>query len=77
MEWIKVNHKQELPHDGSVFLSMWKGRICMTQYDIDEGRFYIIFNPAEYSQCMCVSQSRENKFEYWMPLPNEKHSCDV
>lgn len=69
MEWIKIESSHELPRDGSVYLTIWKGRICMTQFDIDEGRFYIMFDPAQYSQSWQVAQEREGKFAYWMPLP--------
>jgi hypothetical protein len=70
MQWIKINHSSELPKDGSVFLSLWKGRVCLTQYDSDEGRFYIMFEPADYSQSWQLAQDREYKFTHWMPLPD-------
>lgn len=71
MEWISVNGSQELPRDESVFLAIWKGRICMTQYDKDEGRFFIMFDPAIYGASWMLSQDRECKFTHWMPLPDE------
>ena len=72
MNWIKIKHfSREMPIDGKVFLSMWKGRICLTQFDTEEQRFYIVFDPAEYDHCMQVCQEREGKFTHWMPLPEE------
>lgn len=55
-----------MPKDGTVFLSLWKGRACLTQYDEDEARFYIIWEPAEYPAPWPVSKDRENKFTHMM-----------
>lgn len=69
MKWIKIKNLQELPRNGHVFLSLWKGRICLTQFDKQEGRFYIMFEPSEYSQSWQLAQEREEKFTHWMNLP--------
>lgn len=71
MKWIKVDKKSDMPMDGTVFLSLWKGRISITSFDEDEGRFYIMFDPSEYSQSMEVPSHRQNKFTHWMPLPDK------
>jgi hypothetical protein len=71
MEWIKVENSHELPRNGDIFLAIWKGRISMCQFDQEEGRFYIMFEPADYSQSWCIDQSRENKFTHWMSLPEK------
>jgi len=65
MKWIIVKEPRlDLPLDGSIFLSMWKGRICLTQFDTDEFRFYIMFEPAQYSQAWQVDPEREGKFSH-------------
>lgn len=71
MNWIKVNNPRlDMPIDGRPFISLWKGRISLTQFDLDEHRFYIMFDPAEYSQAWQIPQERENKFTDWMELPD-------
>jgi hypothetical protein len=70
MEWIECSNSKDLPRDGIIFLSLWKGRICMTQFDVEEGSFYIMFEPAGYSQAWRVDWERESKFTHWMPLPD-------
>ncbi len=69
MIWIKIGSRNELPRDGSIFLAIWKGRICLVQHDVEEDRFYIVFEPASYSQSWKLDQEREAKFTFWMPLP--------
>ena len=56
MEWIKIDSSHELPRDGSNFLALWKGRVSLCQFDSDEGRFYIMFDPADNCQPMQISQ---------------------
>ena len=70
MDWIKIKDSYDLPRDGTVFLAIWKGRTCLTQFDKEEGRFYIVFDPAYYSQCWQIPPEREGKFSYWMQLPD-------
>jgi|FreactcultuFSWF8_1027224.scaffolds.fasta_scaffold07004_2 hypothetical protein len=70
MKWNTIENSAALPRDGRPFISLWKGRISLTQYDTEEGRFYIMFDLAEYSQSWCIPQDRENKFTHWMELPN-------
>lgn len=72
MNWNKIEFSGNYPHiprDGSNFLAIWKGRICICQYDEEEGRFFICFDPGDYCSTMKVSQDRENKFSHWQPLP--------
>jgi hypothetical protein len=69
VNWINIKTSSQLPRNGRVFLSLWKGRICLTQYDEDESRFYIMFDPADYSQSWQITPERENKFTHYMELP--------
>lgn len=66
-EW-QVANSSDLPRDGNTFISLWKGRICLTQYDTEEEAFYIMFEPAEYASPMKVSEDRENKFTHLMHI---------
>lgn len=71
-KWNKVEFSGNYPHiprDESIFLVIWKGRISLAQYCKEEGRFFISFAPAEYEWSVKLDQDRENKFTYWMPLP--------
>lgn len=71
MDWIKIKNRdnaiQELPKD-RVFLSIWKGAICLTEFDEEERVFYISMFPASLAGIMQVSQEREGKFTYWCEL---------
>ncbi len=73
MNWITIKNteypRHEMPMDGSTFISLWKGRISLTQFDEEEGRFYIIWFPAEYPASARIEQEREDKFTHWMKLP--------
>jgi hypothetical protein len=73
MEWKEVNSIYDLPKD-RCFLVMWKGRVCLCNYDEEEGRFYIIWDPTDWP--MRVEQTRESKFHFWMELPSEKYKGD-
>jgi hypothetical protein len=71
MNWIKLvraGPQYNIPRDGTIFLTFFKGRVCMAQFDEEEGRFYIICDPTD-SQCWRLNQEREHKFTHWMPLP--------
>lgn len=75
MEWIPIKYDEapellpgKLPKN-EVFLAIWRGRICLTQFEEDEYRYYIISDPAIYPQCQAVDHDRFGKFDYWMPLP--------
>lgn len=70
MNWIAVDDRYQLPRDGSVFLAIWKGTIYLCQFDVDEDCFYVVCEPARYSQCWGISRRRPMKFTHWMPLPN-------
>lgn len=67
--WNAIEHRVQLPKD-RIILTMWKGRISLSKYDEDEGRWFIIWDPVEYVPMM-LPQERENKFTHWMDLPKE------
>lgn len=69
MIWNEVTNIVDLPKDRS-FLAMWKGTVCLTNFDEEEGRFYIIWDPTDWP--MRVEQTRESKFNFWMELPSVK-----
>jgi hypothetical protein len=50
------------------FLALWKGVICIAEYDQDEDKFYICFYPAQNASIMKVENERENKFTHWYEL---------
>lgn len=68
--WIKVNNISDMPMDGKEFISFWKGRVCITQYDEEEKCFFLSFSPADYEKNMRVPDHLERRFYYWMPLPS-------
>lgn len=71
MNWIKIKNRDyaiaEMPKD-RVFLSLWKGAICITEFDEEERAFYICMFPAAMAGIMKVSQEREGKFTHWCEL---------
>ncbi len=68
-KWLPVRDHRDLPKD-RVFISLWKGRISLTEYDEDEDKFYIVFDPAQYEYSMPLDTDRIGKFTHWMELPN-------
>jgi hypothetical protein len=77
MEWIKVNDYNDLPKNEKPFLVMWKGRVCLAQYDIEDLSFYLAFDPAIYDGTVKVDLNHAGKFKYWMELPKEKFDIDA
>ena len=51
-----------------MFLALWKGAICLAEYDDEEGRFYIAMMPAGMAGIMKVEQERERKFTHFCEL---------
>lgn len=68
MEWIKIKDRHDLPRDGSIFMALWKGIICIAEHDTEEDRFYISYHPASDGY-MRIPQEREAKFTHWMKMP--------
>lgn len=67
MNWIKVNSINELPQD-EVFISLYRGQMCLTQYDDEEGLFYVSRQPAYYLESFSVPKDLNHKFEYYCLL---------
>lgn len=71
MEWISVkdrnNVRNELPKD-RVFICLWKGAICLCEFDEDVGNFYIGMMPACYLGFWKLDRDREPKITHWMKL---------
>lgn len=65
MKWIEIRDRSELPRD-KVFLGLWKGAICLCEFDENDQRFYICMMPACTSGIMKVDQEREGKFTHYM-----------
>lgn len=74
MKWIKINSRHELPRDGSIFLAIWKGRVALVEHDTEDDRYYIQFEPA-WTGSWQIDQEREDKFTYWMKLPEKPEVC--
>lgn len=65
INWHSVKDKP-LPRDNrGVFIALWKGCVCLTEYDEDEDRFYISMMPATHMGSWQVHQEREGKFTHW------------
>ena len=77
MNWKKIRNRSELPKDGRPFIAFFKGRICLANYEKEECRYYVVWDPAEYGQGMQLSQDRENKIRLIVELPQEAHPFDL
>lgn len=69
MKWItriNVNNNSDLPRDRQ-FLGLWKGIICLIEYDEEENRFYMANQPSSYG-CSKISQERECKITHFCIL---------
>ena len=64
--WKPVNNRNDMPFKGQ-FLALWKGAICLAEYDEELNQFWIIFFPAQNS-VMLVAHEREKKFTHWAPI---------
>lgn len=75
MDWIKIkdcqNARAEMPQEKQ-FLAIWKGAVCLCQFDEIEEVFAICYYPASY-ESFVVSPEREIKFTHWaeIPLPED------
>jgi hypothetical protein len=68
IEWKKIESIDELPKDGTRFLALWKGLICIAQYCTYDEKFFLSFAPGEYGKSWEVTQSRLKKFSHIMFL---------
>ena len=86
MEWIKVNHCDELPKDESTFLSLFGGVICLARYQKETDRFLIISEPVrgypyeeedleeEFPWKSCVwliNPQSEHQISYYIIIPEK------
>jgi len=71
MEWKKVkdrnNVRSELPSD-KPFLCLWKGTICLCEWDDDIKKFYIGMMPACYLGFWPLERERETKITLYCEL---------
>jgi hypothetical protein len=70
MDWKRVDRKnprEALPKD-KVFLALWKGVICLCEFDEDIDHFYIGMMPAVYLGFWKLDKEREGKFTHWCEL---------
>ena len=71
MKWIKIpegeNVRLYLPKDRQ-FLCLFKGAICLGDYDDDSDSFYLANQPSVYQACWKIDSEREGKIEYWCEL---------
>lgn len=72
MEWIKLpddfhNGRTYFPL-ATQFLAIWKGQICLVDYDEEMDRFILCMLPSQYPGVMIVSRERECKFTHFCEL---------
>jgi len=68
IDWINTNDKQ-IPKDEEVYLGLWKGCICLVQWDEDQNGYCISFQPAVYeNKCEALDEEASKKIYYWAKL---------
>lgn len=67
MNWKKVESREDLPKKRP-FISLWKGLICITEYDDEQDKFWIMFSPYVYERPWIIPHDRESKFSHYVPL---------
>ncbi len=76
IEWITIpkdkNPRDLLPKD-KPFLALWKGAICLCEFDEEINRFYIGMMPASYLGFWKLDIDREKKFTHYanVELPKD------
>lgn len=78
--WTKLpddSSSYYLPRDGARFIALWNGKVVLCSFNEEEGRFYIMVDPARDLQSIEIQQTKENKFTHYMPLPElpEDYLC--
>ena len=72
MNWKKItdkkNPRSEIPKDGNSFLVLWKGQICLLQYDSDLDKFWGCVEPYVTRKVWLLDEENELKISYWIPL---------
>lgn len=70
MDWKKVNRddpRSSVPKDRP-FLALWKGAICLCEFDEEVNHFFIGCMPASYLGFWKLDRDREAKFTHWCEL---------
>ena len=68
LPWKKLQSLDDLPKEGTNFLALWKGRICIGQYCKEDEAFFISFDPATYEGSWEVAPDRLKKFSHYILL---------
>lgn len=73
MKWIKIegNFESRMPLDRT-FLAIWEDKIVLAEYEESTGHFFVIHSPADERTPYEVQPINEDRFTYWMDLPNWK-----
>ncbi len=74
INWKKI----DLPFDRRKFISqlpeykpflvLWKGAICLCEFDVEIDRFFIGMMPASYLGFWKLDVERESKMTHWVEL---------
>lgn len=71
MDWITIPDRNEvrkyIPKD-KPFLGLWKGVICLCEFDEDVDRFYVGMMPGCYLGFWKLDIEREGKFTHYCEL---------
>ncbi len=71
MEWQKIpdrsNARLYLP-TRRPFLVLWKGTVCLCEYDDEIDHFYMGTMPASYLGFWKLDKERESKITHWCEL---------
>lgn len=62
--WERIKSHNDLPRNGQIFIAIWKGRLCIVQYSIEEQCFYTSFNPAQLPRFK-IDQDKVDYFEFY------------
>lgn len=49
---------------GSVFLALWRGCICLCQFNEEENLFFLCIRPGNEGLVAAISNEREGKFTH-------------
>lgn len=77
IQWKEINSPDELPRDEKSFLAIWKGRICIAQYDEDKNCFFISFDPSDIVHSWEIAKDRERKFTHICILTPDAYPEDL
>lgn len=74
MKWVirkDILDRSDLPKD-QPFLALWRGSICLCDYDDDDDSFYFVNYPSEY-EVSKMAREREPKITHicFLEMPTE------